>query len=323
MAIFFIFYQITNAGFFSFLENLLGTKNKNEKTLELNSQNIPLLSAALNSQSILAQGGGDITIVNNNALLPEIGPLGTMADIAEMKPGQDEISLYTVREGDNLSQIAEMYEVSVNTIRWANDLKGPITPGQNLVILPVSGVQYTTKKGDTLKGIAEKLHGDVDEIVSYNNLLAGAPLKEGETILIPNGDYTSTQTNGQANASPKPSLPSYSSYYMRPAPGGYRSQGIHGYNAIDIAASCGTPIYASASGNVLIARSSGYNAGYGSYAVIGHGNKTQTLYAHLSKVSVSTGAYATKGQVIGYMGSTGKSTGCHLHFEIRGAKNPF
>lgn len=307
----------------SFLENIFGSKNKSEKRLELNSQNIPLLTAALNSNAALAQGNEDITIVNSNALLSETGPLGTMADIAEIKPEQDEISIYTVREGDNLSQIAEMYDVSVNTIRWANDLSSPIIPGQTLIILPISGIQYAIKKGDTLKGIAEKLHGDIDEIMNYNNLLASAPLKEGETILIPNGDYTSAQISGKTTNATKSSLPVYSSYYARPVSGGYKSQGIHGYNAIDIAASCGTPIYASASGNVLIARSSGYNAGYGNYIVIKHANKTQTLYAHFNKLSVSSDMYVIKGQIIGYMGSTGRSTGCHLHFEIRGAKNPF
>ena len=110
---------------------------------------------------------------------------------------------------------------------------------------------------------------------------------------------------------------------MRPIVGGRKSQGIHGYNAVDLAAPTGTPIIASASGKVIIARSSGYNGGYGLYVVISHPNGTQTLYAHMSKVNVSVGRFVERGEIIGAVGNTGKSTGPHLHFEVRGARNPF
>jgi len=110
---------------------------------------------------------------------------------------------------------------------------------------------------------------------------------------------------------------------MRPIEGGRKSQKIHGYNAVDLANSCGTPVMAAASGDVLIGRGTGWNSGYGHYIVLVHPNGTQTLYAHLSENIATEGWHVTQGQVIGYMGTTGKSTGCHVHFEIRGAKNPF
>lgn len=108
-----------------------------------------------------------------------------------------------------------------------------------------------------------------------------------------------------------------------PIPGATRSQGLHGYNGVDFAAPLGTPVYASDGGAVLVSRSSGWNGGYGLYVVIKHSNGTQTLYAHLSKTAVTAGSSVSQGQVVGYVGNTGRSTGNHLHFEVRGAQNPF
>ena len=90
-----------------------------------------------------------------------------------------------------------------------------------------------------------------------------------------------------------------------------------------MAAPVGTPIRASAGGVVIISRSSGYNGGYGSYVVISHSNGTQTLYAHMNKVQAIQGTTVAQGELIGTVGSTGKSTGPHVHFEVRGAANPF
>jgi murein DD-endopeptidase MepM/ murein hydrolase activator NlpD len=106
-------------------------------------------------------------------------------------------------------------------------------------------------------------------------------------------------------------------------PGGILTQGLHGWNAVDIGAARGTPLHAAADGTVIVARIGGYNGGYGNYVVITHGNGTQTLYGHMKNVIVSSGQTVSAGQVIGYEGSTGNSTGPHLHFEVRGAANPF
>ena len=283
-----------------------------------------LLRPAMNLSPAPGRGGGDVTIVDD-ALVPEEGPAGTIADIE--KPKNNTISLYVVREGDTLSEIAEMFEVTVNTIRWANDLSrsSTISVGQTLTILPVTGVKYKVKKGDTLASIAKDLHGDADEIAQYNGLEEDSTLALGTELIIPNGEIAIAV----AAPAPRPSSssgasPSYAGYYMRPITGGVKTQGIHGYNGVDLAVPAGTPIVASAAGDVIVARGSGWNGGYGTYVVISHDNGTQTLYAHNSANVVSVGQRVVQGQVIGYVGSTGRSTGAHVHFEIRnGPRNPF
>ena len=327
MAVFSVF-NTAQAGFFYFGEEILRNNDQNkQKTTNFNAQNIQLLESSLNYESTSARGGGDITIVNNNSLLSDSGPLGTIADI-EDKVGSDQISIYVVREGDNLSQIASMFNVSVNTIIWSNDINrgGKITPGQTLVILPISGVKYEVKKGDTVNSIAKKLGSDADEIIRFNDLPASGQLAEGQTIIVPNGEIApapSAKPGSKSNPVRGANGPSYAGYYLRPIDGGRKSQGLHGYNGVDLADTCGTPVMASANGDVIINREGGWNGGYGNYVVISHSNGTQTLYSHLSSNIVSAGWHVVKGQVIGYIGSTGKSTGCHLHFEVRGAKNPF
>lgn len=283
-----------------------------------------LLQAVVSPDQSTARGGGDITIVGGTALLSENGPSGTIVDVEE-KENAGHISIYVVREGDSLSDIAKIFDVSVNTIVWANDIKGKyVQPGQTLVILPISGVQHVVVKGDTLEKIAKKYKADAEEVAQYNDLSVDTKLAVGDTLIIPEGEVV-------AITKPAPSVtsrargtggPVYQNYYIRPVIGGRKSQGLHGYNGVDLAAEYGTPVFASASGDVLVSRNYGYNGGYGNYIVIKHGNGTQTLYAHLSRNVVFEGS-VVQGQVIGYVGNTGKSTGSHLHFEIRGATNPF
>ena len=116
---------------------------------------------------------------------------------------------------------------------------------------------------------------------------------------------------------------SASGNFIHPVPGATRTQGIHGYNGVDLAAAIGTPVRAAASGEVIVSKSSGWNGGYGNYVVIKHSNGTQTLYAHTSSNTVGVGATVEAGETIAYVGNSGRSTGAHLHFEVRGASNPF
>ncbi len=323
---------IAEAGFFSFIDKVVSVISGNKENINIvpNSQTALLLKSSLNSDPTVGRGGGGISIVNQSAILADTGPLGSLADIEEDEKtvNSDRISIYVVREGDNLSGIAKMFDVSVNTIIWANDIsRGDlIKTGQVLIILPVTGIKYTTKKGDTINSIAKKFKANAQEITEYNDLNENGTLAVGEEIIIPDGEgetpvksysrYSSTRVRGTGG-------PSYSGYYMKPVDGARRTQGLHGYNAVDLAAYCGAPILAAATGDVIISRSYGWNGGYGKYVVISHPNGTQTLYSHNSKNIVKSGWHVVKGQVIGYIGSTGKSTGCHVHFEIRGAKNPF
>jgi murein DD-endopeptidase MepM/ murein hydrolase activator NlpD len=294
-----------------------------------NSQTMPLLQATVNSDPNAARGGGDITIVGGSALLPETGPAGSIADIEE-EHASTQISIYVVRKGDTLSKIAQLFGVSVNTIAWANDLKtsSALQEGQTLIILPISGIRYTVKKGDTLKSLATRYKADVDEIVQYNELDINSALAVGQIITIPDGEIAAVASTPSKTTAATAKLrggsgPEYSGYYTRPVVNAKKSQGLHGYNGVDLAAPTGTPVIASAAGTVIISKIGGWNGGYGNYIVIAHPNGTQTLYAHLSRNVVSVGERVEKGAHIGNIGNTGKSTGPHLHFEIRGAKNPF
>jgi LysM repeat protein len=294
-----------------------------------NSQNMAFLEAATNVNPSPARGGGDITVLDDSALLPDSGPSGTIADI-ESNDYPGKISLYVVRSGDTLPQIAKMFDVSVNTILWANDLEkgAKLRNGQTLVILPINGVQHTVKKGDTVQSIAKKYKGDVDEIIAFNDIGADRQLSVGEVIVIPDGEEVVTSaTPTKATSVKRSSVPSYAGYYANPLPAGHKTQGIHGNNGIDLGAPIGTPIYAAAEGTVIVSKfrtlSNPWFGGYGNYVIIEHPNGTQTLYGHMSAVYVAVGAHVDKSQPIGEVGNTGKSTGPHLHFEVRGAKNPF
>ncbi len=246
-------------------------------------------------------------------------------------PTDDTISVYEVKKGDTLSAVAKLFGVSKNTIIWANDLKSEtITPGSTLVILPMTGIKHTIKKGDTLSSIAKKYKADVSDIGKFNGLSSDDDLAVGDTVLVPEGEITVTVTkkaNGAKVATGK-LLDSYSyvapgEFFTRPLIGGRRTQGLHGHNGIDFGATTGTPVVASAGGRVILAKVGGYNGGYGNMIIISHDGGIQTVYAHLSKVNVVTGQSVSQGQTIGTVGNTGKSTGPHLHFEVRGAKNPF
>ncbi len=279
-----------------------------------------VLSALSNPNPQGFRGGAEI-VVSEDALVAS-GPVGENI-LSSTRGLNGEISVYTVRAGDTLSHIAEMYGVTANTILWANDLPRAtaIKEGQTLIILPVAGVQHIIKKGDTLSTIAKKYDGDVTEIMTYNQIESNDDLVVGEKLVIPGGMIKIAPTN---NATPTKIAGSSSSggWLTHPVPGAIKTQGIHGYNAVDFAASVGTSIRAAGAGEVMVSKSSGWNGGYGQYIVIRHSNGAQTLYAHLSRNDVGVGAYVSQGQVIGATGNTGRSTGPHLHFEVRGASNP-
>jgi murein DD-endopeptidase MepM/ murein hydrolase activator NlpD len=311
------------AGLFLFIFSLAGPAfNKAEAAGLLNSQNLGLRAGS--AWSVGPRGGADITIVGG-ALLAETGPGGNSAD-SVVVPASDQISIYVVRSGDTLSQVATMFGVSVNTIIWANDLpaNGKIVEGQTLAILPITGVRHTVAKGETLASIAKKYQGDLGEIAQFNGLDPEGPLAVDTTLIIPDGQAPTPPRFVGVPARPGSPVTDSDGYFVYPlARRGVKTQGLHGYNGVDLAAPAGTPIVAAASGRVLVSRNSGWNGGYGHYIVIEHPNGTQTLYAHNRENIVSAGQSVVQGQVIGYVGSTGRSTGSHVHFEVRGGRNPF
>ena len=145
----------------------------------------------------------------------------------------------------------------------------------------------------------------------------------GTIVIVPDGEVPQASPVSPLRGQLFANLPTYEGFYIRPILAGRRSRGLHGFNGVDLADSCGLPVLASADGQVLVSRSSGWNGGYGRYVVLSHINNTQTLYSHLKDVVVVPGEAVRQGQVIGSIGSSGNSTGCHVHFEVRGARNPF
>lgn len=282
-----------------------------------------LLSANKNPDPLKAVGGGDV-VVEDGALLSS-GPIGP-EEITAIGKGNGEISVYVVREGDALSQIAQMYGVTSNTILWANDLTRAtqIHEGQSLVILPVVGVRHTVTSGQTLASIIKKYDANLEEVLEYNKLASAEDITVGEELMIPGGEMQAPKVSVAKAVPTKTSGKTVGSIgLVNPVPGAIKTQGIHGYNGVDLASALGTPIHAAAAGNVIVSKSGGWNGGYGSYIVIKHSNGTQTLYGHLSANNVAVGDYVDQNEVIGAMGNTGKSTGVHLHFEVRGGRNPF
>lgn len=329
-------FKEAHASFFSslsdFFSPLTSAVAETPSITAFSASKTPALRAAVNVDPNPAKGGGDITIVGGVALVPEAGPEGTLADIQDQKPNSNQISIYVVREGDSLSEIATMFHVSPNTILWANNLVSAksVHPGDTLVILPVTGIEHVVVKGETLASIVKKYKGDMQEVLDFNNLAAGTVLAVGDSVVIPDGVDAPlvAKSSGSTSAGNSKLIrgaggPVVEGYYLRPLIGGRKSQGLHGYNGVDISTPVGTPIMASCPGTVMISRDSGWNGGYGDYIVIQCSNGTQTVYGHLSKTYVSAGASVVQGQVIGLSGNTGRSTGAHLHFEIRGAANPF
>ncbi len=249
---------------------------------------------------------------------------------------RDNIVEYEVQNGDTISSIAKQFDISINTILWANNLssRSLIKPGMKLRILPISGVEHTIKKRETLNSIALYYKADIDKIIEFNNLPADGKVVAGKSIIIPDGIKPTNVSTIVLSPSRRTNFNTYNpdaprvitttadvGYFMYPTTG--RNWGrLHGFNGVDIATPCGTPIYSAAEGTIITAAFGGWNGGYGNYIKIRHPNGVITLYAHLSKVLVRNGSNVAKGQLIGLVGSTGRSTGCHLHWEVRGAPNP-
>lgn len=289
-------------------------------TINLDIENIDAYTVATTSTYSL-----DLTPIKIDIALDD--------EVVQLNDNDSDILEYEVVSGDNLSSIAQKFNITVDTILWANDLnsKSSIKVGQKLVILPVSGLSYKVKSGDTVSGLASRFNVPERDIVDFNKT-DNNKLIIGESIIIPGGkigtkvsvDVNSNKTKN-TNTTKTNSTNTTSGSMAKPiGAGSVKTQGIHGHNGVDFGAPIGTQVYAAMDGVVTLTRSGGgWNGGYGNYVVIKHKNGVQTLYAHLDSVSVNKGENVSKAQFIGRSGNTGQSTGPHLHFEVRGARNPF
>lgn len=241
-----------------------------------------------------------------------------------------EIIIHSVEEDETISSIAEKYNLQVDTILWENDLTATskIKPGQELKILPIDGVRHKVAKGETIYTIGKKygLEGSAVQVIvdyPFNEFLNDETfeLVVGQTLMIPDGIMPQKQATVYkptyaTKLTPDAGTVTATGNFVWPA-SGYISQGYRFYHkAIDIAAAGGGPILAADSGTVT---SAGWpdSYGYGNRVMIDHGNGFVTLYAHLSVIQVQVGQRVNRGDVIGQMGNTGRSTGTHLHFEVR------
>lgn len=322
-----------NAGLFDFIT---GAKTQAADTnidnfgtddFSSNSQNMPLLESSIDPDMKNATNGTEISTDDGALSVDSSGLFGKGIE----GDSSGEMTVYEVKSGDTISEIAALYDISVNTIRWENNITGQnIRVGQKLNILPVTGVKHIIKKGDNLDKIAAKYEADVTDIMVFNDISKTAGLKIGDTLYVPNGIMKPVSI-AEKPSSKKPSssyTPSTitSGYYLRPAGGpttssyGPRKGGFH--YGIDIGVSRGSTIVAAAAGTVVetvgycVEGRSSCGGRYGNYVMIQHPNGTITRYAHLSRVSVSVGETVSKGDPIAKSGNTGRSTGPHLHFQI-------
>jgi len=280
---------------------------------------------ALINNSPLNPGGSsdqDTNITNPDNTAPAAPPVSRSEAIS-----------YTVGNGDTISSIANKFRITINTILWSNNLTAfsLIRPGDKLTILPVSGTLYTVKSGDTVGRVALKFGVEENSIFQYNNIKSANGLVIGKSIIIPGGkkidensDVTVVKKTVVSQVSdavavieklvnPK-QAPESNTRLLWPTEGHRITQYYSWrHTAVDIANKIGTPIYAAAAGTVVFA---GWSTGYGNNTVIDHGNGMKTRYAHASKLFFNVGDHVERGEEIEAMGSTGWSTGPHVHFEV-------
>lgn len=223
---------------------------------------------------------------------------------------------YTVRSGDTISGIAKKFGLTnISTLISVNDIGNvrQLAAGQKLKIPSIDGVIYTVKNGDSLNAIVLKYGVSLETLVDVNEL-SSEVLQKGQQLFIPGvGLDKQTLQNAMGDMFKMP----ISAKFRWSSPYGSRIDPIAGvksfHTGVDMACPTGTPIYASMSGKVITA---GINRVYGNYVIIDHGNGYQTLYAHMSKIIATKGQWVSQGTRIGLVGSTGYSTGPHLHFTV-------
>ena len=243
---------------------------------------------------------------------------------------RDDIIYHDVQEGETISEIADLYGVTQNTILWENKIgvKDYIKPGQKLTILPTIGVSHQIKSGETIEKIAKKYEAVAEKIIEYNKLADASDIDTDQILIIPEGRIKPvvtvpirTSNTGSlrdnfdyGGTAPTSATPNYGTKLQWPTTATRISQYYSWrHKAIDIDGNTGDPLYAAESGTVSTV---GWGGGYGLRIIINHGGGMQTLYAHLSKAYVQSGQAVSRGQTIGLEGNTGWSTGSHLHFEV-------
>lgn len=318
-----------------FLVAILVVKRGKYSSSFLNTSFFLLIITAMVGGPIIAENNpfvNELTQRSNAAeAVIEYNPYdSSVGTIISAKP-RDKVVDYNVLGGDTLASISQKFGVSVDTIKWANDLKSEtIKPGETLKIPPGTGIVHKVNSGDNIYAIAKKYNVDAQNIVNFpfNDFadLETFALTPGQTIFVPDGTIEvakPVQRPGGFYTGPITAGARGSSNFIWPTSGSISQYPIWYHMALDIQNPGGPPVIASDTGTVSYAGCIGW--GYGCHVILDHGNGYQTLYAHLSSIAVSPGQVVNQRGSIGIMGSTGRSTGTHLHFEIRsggGTLNP-
>jgi murein DD-endopeptidase MepM/ murein hydrolase activator NlpD len=222
-------------------------------------------------------------------------------------------SNYIVRKGDSVSKIASDHGLSLDAIVASNNLRNArlLREGEALRIPNMDGIPYTVEKGDSYQKVADKMNVALEAILDANDI-QDENIRAGDTLFLPGAKMRSDDL--------KIALGELFTYPVRgrlSSPFGWRKDPFTGqrryHSAIDLAANSGAPVKASADGRVSTVN---FNDTYGNYVILTHSGGFQTMYAHLSKVDVKVGTRVIQGETLGGVGSTGRSTGPHLHFAV-------
>jgi len=283
----------------------------------------PSIEASLHGQDF------EWSAYSPSSALATYSEMGQSMMTIESSRSRGEIINYTIRSGDTVASIAKKFGVSIDTVIWANKVKSvtKIKAGERIKIPPVTGIVHRVQRGETVYSIAKKYQASPQPIVDFPfNSFAddeNFTLAVGQTLIVPEGIMpkakpVSRQYLARRQVQIGASLPSEAlakeGQFIWPASGRITQRYSWYHRAIDIANKSAPAIVVAAAGRVVATIYS--RVGYGNHVVIDHGNGYQTLYAHLSKIYVKNGQALSAGQSIGQMGSTGRSTGTHLHFEI-------
>lgn len=286
------------------------------------------LAAVKSEPGAQAGNNNEANIEEDDRITREGGALvkPEIASTQKIKKTRTETIKYTVQSGDSISTIAANFDISVSTILWENDLSAYsiIRPGDELVILPMSGITHKVTSGENLSAIAKKYNIEENEVIEANKIIDSSRLAVGQKLIIPGGSKTSYAQPAAKTYSgisaikdlvKSPSAAPVAGNKMNWPTEGHRITQYYSWThrAVDIANKIGTPIYAADAGTIEYA---GWGKGYGNQIVIDHGGGKKTRYAHLSKFYAEKGDKVDKGETIAAMGSTGWSTGPHLHFEV-------
>lgn len=307
--------------------NTKGLKEQRASSAAANGGNVPFVAAALaggvtedDIEFELANTLGGTALIATNAPETSVTP----------EEKRTRVFAHTVTEGDTPSTVASRFGVSTNTILWANGIQDGdiIRTGDILVVPPVTGVLHTVQKGDDVASIAKKYDAKPEDILAHNNLREGDAILAGAKLVVPDGYIAPQRRVIAAEPEPEPEPSRAAAAPARPAAKAATGAGLvwptsgrkisqyfgWRHTGIDIPNKALPPVLAADGGTVAF---SGWLGGYGRLIILDHGGGTRTYYAHLSKSYVTAGEKVSRGEVVGKVGSSGRSSGPHLHFEIR------